>query len=95
MREDNGFSLRMEEDTFSTENVRRIVSLMCASHMEHAMPEIFTVVRIIFVPSFKIESYPSATSSVIMALKPTAKKIVPMLECFPCDISGISSSTTT
>ena len=33
-----------EEDTFSTENVRRIVSLMCASHMEHAMPEIFTVV---------------------------------------------------
>ena len=24
-----------------------------------------------------------------MTLKPTAKKIVPMSECFPCDISGI------
>ena len=43
-REDNGFPFVWEEDTFSTENVRRIVSLMCASHMEHAMPEIFTVV---------------------------------------------------
>ena len=42
-----------------------------------------------------LRAYPSATSSVIMTLKPTAKKIVPMLECFPCDISGISSSTTT
>ena len=39
--------------------------------------------------------YPSATSSTIMTLKPTAKKIVPRLECFPCDISGINSSTTT
>ena len=42
-----------------------------------------------------LRAYPSATSSVIMTLKPAAKKIVPMLECFPCDISGISSSTTT
>ena len=40
-------------------------------------------------------AYPSATSSVIITLKPTAKKIVPTLECFPWDISGISSSTTT
>ena len=48
------FPFVWEEDTFSTENVRRIVSLICASHMEHAMPEILTVVRIIFVPSFKI-----------------------------------------
>ena len=39
--------------------------------------------------------YPSATSSVIITLKPTAKKTVPRLECFPWDISGISSSTTT
>ena len=42
-----------------------------------------------------LRAYPSATSSVIMTLKPAAKKIVPMLECSPCDISGISSSTTT
>ena len=40
-------------------------------------------------------AYPSATSSVIITLKPTAKKTVPRLECFPWDISGISSSTTT
>ena len=33
--------------------------------------------------------YPSATSSVIITLKPAAKKIVPMLECRPCDISGV------
>ena len=39
--------------------------------------------------------YPSATSSTIMTLKPTAKNTVPRLECSPCDISGISSSTTT
>ena len=39
--------------------------------------------------------HPSATSSTIITLKPTAKNTVPMLECCPCDISGISSSTTT
>ena len=39
--------------------------------------------------------YPSATSSTIITLKPTAKNTVPRLECRPCDISGISSSTTT
>ena len=38
---------------------------------------------------------PRATSSIIMRLKPTAKKTVPILECSPSDISGISSSTTT
>ena len=42
-----------------------------------------------------LRAYPSATSSVIITLKPTAKNTVPRLECFPCDISGISSSTTT
>ena len=30
-----------------------------------------------------------------MTLNPTAKNIVPTSECSPCDISGISSSTTT
>ncbi len=40
-------------------------------------------------------SYPSATSRTIITLNPTAKKTVPMLECSPWDISGISSSTTT
>ena len=39
--------------------------------------------------------HPSATSSTIITLNPTAKNTVPMLECCPCDISGISSSTTT
>ena len=39
--------------------------------------------------------HPSATSSTIITLKPTAKNTVPTLECCPCDISGISSSTTT
>ncbi len=43
----------------------------------------------------RLRAYPNATSSTIITLKPTAKKTVPMLECFPCDISGISSSTTT
>ena len=35
-------------------NVLRIVSLMCASHMEQAIPPTSTVVWNIFVPSFKI-----------------------------------------
>ena len=51
-----------------------------------------------FAPCIAIFStmrYPSATSSTIITLKPTAKNTVPTLECYPCDISGISSSTTT
>ena len=51
-----------------------------------------------FAPCIAIFStmrYPSATSSTIITLKPTAKNIVPTFECSPCDISGISSSTTT
>ncbi len=39
--------------------------------------------------------YPSATSSAIIRLKPTAKATTPIFECSPADISGISSSTTT
>ena len=39
--------------------------------------------------------YPSATSNAIMSVKPTEKRITPMLECSPSDISGISSSITT
>ena len=39
--------------------------------------------------------HPSATSSTIITLKPTAKNTVPTLECCPCDISEISFSTTT
>jgi len=38
---------------------------------------------------------PSATSNTIINVKPTAKNTVPKLECLPCDISGMSSSTTT
>lgn len=39
--------------------------------------------------------YPNTTSSTIIKLNPNAKNKVPMFECFPADISGISSSTTT
>ena len=40
-------------------------------------------------------TYPSATSSIIISTKPSAKTIVPILECGFSDISGISSYTTT
>ena len=40
-------------------------------------------------------SYPSATSRDIITMNPTAKVMTPTSECSPCDISGISSSTTT
>ena len=46
-------------------------------------------------PALCIPRYPSATSSIIIREKPRAKKMVPILECSPSDISGISSSTTT
>ena len=39
--------------------------------------------------------HPSTTSSTIITLKSTTKNTVPTLECCPCDIFGISSSTTT
>lgn len=39
--------------------------------------------------------YPSATSRVIIKVNPTAKNTVPIFECSPLDISGISYSTTT
>ena len=40
-------------------------------------------------------AHPSATSRIIISVKPAAKATVPRFECFPSDISGISSSTTT
>ena len=49
----------------------------------------------IFPMNTSSENYPSAVSSVIIATKPMAKAMVPVLECAPSDISGISSSTTT
>ena len=45
--------------------------------------------------SVLLSVYPRATSRIIIREKPTAKKRVPMLECSPADISGMSSSTTT
>lgn len=45
--------------------------------------------------SYNVIFHPSATSRIIIKLNPNAKKIVPILECCPCDISGINSSTTT
>ena len=40
-------------------------------------------------------SHPNATSSIIIRVKPAVKAMVPILVCFPWDISGINSSTTT
>ena len=51
--------------------------------------------RTAFSKNFMNHIHPSATSSAIMTENPTAKKMVPILECLPSDISGISSSTTT
>ena len=39
--------------------------------------------------------YPSATSRIIIVTKPNENTTVPMFVCFPSDISGINSSTTT
>ena len=39
-------------------------------------------------------NYPSATSSAIIRLNPTANATTPIFECSPADISGINSSTT-
>ena len=41
------------------------------------------------------KTYPKATSRIIMREKPKANIRVPILECRPPDISGMSSSTTT
>ena len=40
-------------------------------------------------------NYPNATSSVSISVNPKENNTVPILLCFPADISGISSSTTT
>lgn len=40
-------------------------------------------------------SYANATSSAIIRTNPAANETTPTSECFPADISGISSSTTT
>ena len=42
-----------------------------------------------------VRVYPSAISRIIIIIKPIAKAIVPISECLPCWVSGISSSTTT
>ena len=39
--------------------------------------------------------YPRVTSKNNIRLNPSIKNIVAAFECLPCDISGISSSTTT
>lgn len=44
---------------------------------------------------FSEKAYPNATSRIIMREKPRANMRVPALECWPDDISGMSSSTTT
>ena len=45
--------------------------------------------------SYIILGYPSATSSIIIRVKPRAAPIVPILECSPSWDSGINSSITT
>ena len=45
--------------------------------------------------ALRLSYYPKATSRIIISTKPKLNATVPQLECFPSDISGISSSTTT
>ena len=54
-----------------------------------------TICSIISMLCRIFRAYPSATSSIIIRLNPTAKHRVPTSEWRPWDISGISSSTTT
>lgn len=42
-----------------------------------------------------MKAYPKITSNTIMIQKPNKKEMVGRLECFPCAISGTSSSITT
>ena len=42
-----------------------------------------------------MKAYPKITSNTIMIQKPNKKDSVGIFECFPCAISGISSSITT
>ena len=42
-----------------------------------------------------ILSHPRVTSSIIISTNPNENAMVPQFECFPSDISGINSSTTT
>ena len=63
---------------------------------DHYNPIQLTIVLSAYsVHSALLSVYPSATSSIIIRENPMAKKRVPMLECSPADISGMSSSTTT
>ena len=42
-----------------------------------------------------MKAYPKITSNTIMIQKPNKKESVGIFECFPCAISGTSSSITT
>lgn len=42
-----------------------------------------------------MKAYPKTTSNIIMIQNPNKKESVGRFECFPCAISGTSSSTTT
>lgn len=56
----------------------------------HRFPIIF-----IYDAQSSILYHPSATSSIIINANPTANPMVPIFECSPSAVSGISSSTTT
>ena len=78
-------------------NLPRISSMEWTSPMKSTIPLIVIgIIKHPFRSTRNTDSdYPSATSNTIITLNPTAKNTVPRLECCPCDISGISSSTTT
>ena len=42
-----------------------------------------------------MKAYPKTTSNIIMIQNPNKKESVGRFECFPCAISGTSSSNTT
>ena len=70
---------------------------MSRSHLKTAARRLFSTSRRAMSQN-KIRAallQPSATSSAIMRVKPSAKERTPMSECSPSDISGINSSTTT
>ena len=66
-----------------------IIHFLCNLHIIFFCTLLINTLHLIF------HSHPSATSRSIIRVNPPAKKIVPILECFPADISGINSSTTT
>ena len=59
------------------------------------LTSLFIALKISVLLNHFLNNYPRATSNTIIILKPRAKAIVPIFECYPWLASGISYSTTT